>query len=302
MVTITKTRRQMLPIKLVLFVLSVALTWSDNSRAADIATDGAAESGAPENSNGGYFEFGVGLHLNANSERPGARAQILLAGAYRYRGLLLEAFTPSISANGSRLEVGGISLGVNLWHNDRWSLDLLGASTQARFRSSRDNVDVLNSTDPELERAVLDRDTFYSGAGIRLTGYFGNTIFRYRLMDDTHGGNGLFSSATIGYSRQLRNWNIHTLLSANFLSEELGQLWYGISADEASERFPQFDIGSTSFTYDIEIGATYPIRENVVFRSVVRHTQLSDTIRESPFLDNDNKFGIGWSTTISYVF
>lgn len=302
MVTLANTQYNMPPKKVQLVALTAVLLLTGNLQAADLATDGGAESGAIDNSDGGYFEFGVGLSMTANTDRLDIKPRALLAGAYRYRGIFLEAFTPSISANGSRLEVSGITLGANLWHNERWSLDFLGASTQSRFRGSRDDPEDLNSADAMRESAVLDRDTFYSGAGFRLTGYFGNTIFRYRLVNDTHGGNGLFSSATVGYSRQLRNWNIHTLISANYLSQELGQHWYGVSAEEASLRFPEFDMNTSSFTYDIEIGATYPLRENVVFRSVLRHTQLSDAIKESPFENNGNRMDIGWNATLSYVF
>lgn len=282
-------------------MLATTGLFSGNLLAADLATDVGAASGAPDNSNGGYLEFGFGLDAFGNSEEVKIGTALLLTGAYRYRGIFLEAFTPSIGVNGSRIEVGGITLGVNLWRNDHWSVDLLGASTHSRFRNSRDDDDNVNSPDRERERAVLDRHTFYSGAGLRLTGYFGNTIFRFRLVDDTHGGNGIFGTATVGYSRQLRNWNIHTLLSADYLSQDLGQYWFGVPEEQASIRFPQYEVDSSALSYSAEIGATYPLRENVVFRSVVRTRRLPDVSKESP-LGGESRFGVGWSNSVSYVF
>lgn len=283
-------------IKQLLLILTALFLSLGNAGAADVATDAAAASGAHDNSDGGYFEFGIGLNARANK----LSSTIVLAGAYRYRGLFFEAFNPFVGVAKGRFEVGGLTLGLNLWHNDHWSVDLLGARTSSSFRTSNRNVDELNSPEPDREKAVLDRDTFYSGAGIRLTGYFGNTIFQYRLVNDTHGGNGVLSSATLGYSRQFRNWNLHSRLSAHYLSKETGQYWFGISEDEASTRFPQFDMGSSAITYSAEIGATYPVRINVVFRSVVRHTESSDEIKKSPL--HDGNFGLNWSTTLSYVF
>ena len=283
----------MTPVKQKLMWLTVAGLLTSKLHAADIATDASAGSGAHDNSNGGYFEFGVGLNIRGTTDELRLTRTLLLSGAYRYRGVFFEAFTPSIGASRHGVEVDGITIGINLWNDNRWSVDLLAADTRSRFRN------VIPDNDDEDSAAIV-RDSLYSGAGLRVTGYFGDTIFQFRLVDDTHGGNGIVSSATLGYSRQLRNWNLHSLLRADYISRETGQYWYSVSADEATSGFPEFEMSSSAVTYSVEIGATYPINQNVVFRSTARYTQIPSEIRESPF--TDSRFVFGWNTTLSYVF
>lgn len=274
-----------------------ALIFFSTAHGADVSSDIQARSGGFDNSNGGYLEIGVGLNLIANREGAIITTVPFLAGAYRYRGFFLEALSPGINLTDK--VVGGITLGFNVWRNEQWALDLLGASS--RWRSGRtSSIDDANSQDPELDRKLLNRESFYNGAGFRLTGYYGNTIFQYRLIDDTHGGNGLTSSARIGHSRQVKNWNLHGFIGADYLSRETGQYWYGVTEQEATTSFASYDIGSSTFTYSAEIGATFPLRENLVFRSAARYTQFADAIAKSPV--QEDEFVLRWNTSVSYVF
>jgi len=276
-----------------------ALLFSSSAHAADIASDVRAGSGSLDNSDGGYFELGVNLSLNAHREGARMNSGILLAGAYRYRGLFFEALNPGVSLPSG--QIAGITLGFNLWRNNRWAVDLLGASTTQRGTVGKTlEVENFDSTDVERENDVIERSNFYNGAGVRLTGYFGNTLFQYRLVNDIHGGNGVTSSARIAYSRLVRNWNFHSVISANYVSQETGQYWYGISDEEASTRFEQYDVDSSTIAYSAEFGVTYPLRESVVFRSTARYTQFADEVAKSPL--QESEFGLHWRTSLSYVF
>ena len=276
-----------------------ALLFISSAHAADFASDVRAVSGGFDNSDGGYFEFGVGLNTsNCGRTCLSLRTEPIVAGAYRYRGFFFEAISPGISLNGGT--VGGVTLGVNIWRNDRWALDLLGASTQWRLSRRTLSADDSDSVNPALEKAVLQREANYNGAGVRLTGYFGSTIFQYRLVNATLSGNGVTSSARIGRSRQMKNWNFHGVIRADHVSQKTGQYWYGVSKDEASTRFPQYDVRSSTITYSAEIGATYPVRENVVFRSTARYMPFVDTITNSPL--QETEFDFKWNTSLSYVF
>jgi len=285
--------------KTIFFLLMVTLVGSGSGHAADIATDVRAGSGGYNNNDGGYFEFGVGLNLSASTDGARIKTDVLLAGAYRYRGFFIEAISPGISSNGGA--VGGLTLGVNLWRNGQWAVDLLGASTSTGRPTGRlGRVDFSDSDDPESDREVFERDSFYSGAGARLTGYFGDTIFQFRVVDDFYDSNGITSSARIGYSRQVRNWNIHGVASVSHASQKTSQYWYGVSTEEASSFLPQYDVSSSTISYSAEIGATYPVRENLVFRSTARYTQLDDEVTNSPL--QDGEFRVRWNTSLSYVF
>lgn len=285
-------------IKRVYIATIAALIGTSSADAADIASDVSAGSGGFDNSNGGYFEFGVGVNLFFNRERGIVNTSPMLAGAYRYRGFFLEAISPGISINDGT--VGGVTLGLNIWRNERWAVDLLGANS--RFRLSRKTFweDDSDTAPLEKDRELMERDSFYNGAGARVTGYFGNTIFQYRLVSDTFGGNGVTSSARIGHSRQLRNWNIHGVFRADHVSQNTGQYWYGVSEEEATTRFQEYKVRSSTISYSAEFGATYPVRENVVFRSTGRYTQFADAIAKSPLQEGESTFR--WNTSLSYVF
>lgn len=279
-------------------VLAVLLTTWSHVHAADIASDVRTGSGGYDNSNGGYFELGVGQYLFANSDAAHSYSNILLAGAYRYQGFFFEAIRPGISLDGSH--ANGLSLGVNLWGNDRWVVDFLGVSTTQKLSTRVSKIDFSESEDPERDREVNSRDSIYLGSGIRLTGYLGNTLLQFRLSDDIYKGRGITGAARIGYSQQVKNWNFHGILSAEYTSRETGQYWYGVSADEASTLFPQYDIHSSTTSYLIEIGATYPVLENVVFRSAASYSLLDDEVAKSPLQEGDHR--VQWNTSLSYVF
>jgi len=284
--------------KQIVFTLAVVIYFSSNVYAAEIARDVQAGTGDYRNKNGGYFEFGVGLNLLANTEAIVMKNDFLLAGAYRYRRFFVEAISPGISLDDGT--IGGLTLGVNIWRDERWAIDLLGANTTQRPASRISKIDYSNSDDPEKDRDVFERDSFYSGAGVRLTGYFGNTILQFRVVDDVYKNNGITSSARIGYSRQVKNWNYHGVVSAAHASRETGQYWYGVSAEEASSLLPQYDVSSPVISYSAELGATYPVRENVVFRSTARYTQFDDAVTDSPLQEGD--FRLRWNSSLSYVF
>ncbi len=289
-------RMKMLLKQFILTCVAIGL-YVANVHAADIKRGVRTGSGGVDNSDGGYFEFGVDLNLRVFRERAFFGAGVVLAGDYRYRGLFFEALSPSAELPAGPF--GGISIGYTLWNNDQWAVDVLGVNATSRLATGGRN-DIENSPDPLRENAILGRRSFYNGAGVRFTGYFGNIIFQYRLVTDTHGGNGITSSARLGYSRQVRNWNYHGVISANYTSQETGQYWYGISEEEASMRLEAYDVNSSTVNYSAEIGAAYPVRENVVFRSTMHYTEFEDAIARSPIQDSD--FIYSWSNSLSYVF
>jgi len=64
--------------------------------------------------------------------------------------------------------------------------------------------------------------------------------------------------------------------------------------------FAQYDVRSSTTSYSAELGATYPVNENLIFRSTARYTHLDNEVTNSPLQDGD--FRLGWSTSLSYVF
>jgi len=272
-------------------VLVLAVLCFNTAYAADIAEAVRTGTSGPEDSDGGYFELGIGLNTwHIDGEDLKAGFAVYTAGAYRYRGFFIEAVHGSTD---------GVNLGYNLWNNRQWSIDVLGASVTSVGKLGKPLKNA-NSPDARRENAVLNRDITYIGAGIRLTRYFDNVILQYRLVSDIH-GNGITSTARLGYSRQIKNWNFHSILSARFVSQETSRYLYGIAEDEASMRYPEYDLGST-IQYAGEIGLSYPLAQNLVFRTTGGYVQFDNDVANSPVQDGNGKFSIRLNSSISYVF
>src|SRR5690606_10404319 len=119
---------------------------------------------------------------------------------------------------------------------------------------------------PEYLRnyAILHRDTWYTGAGMRVTHYVGPNIVQFRLVTDIHNGNGITSTARFGRAWQVKNWNFHGLGSLVYRSAKTNQYYFGISELEQTTRFPAYRPGS-SVDVAFEVGVTYPLSEHWVF-------------------------------------
>lgn len=264
--------------------------------AADIATDVRSGNGVPDSSNGGYFEIGATTgYLTSprvidDDDDEGWGVGISLAGAYRYKGFFVEA---------SQGTFDGLNLGYNFWNGQHWSADLLASSFNGILDT--DNADTIDGRLTEAQRnsELIDQDSFYSGAGIRLTGYYGDYILQYRLVTDTHGGNGVTSTGRLGKSWQVKNWNFHGVVSAEYTSATTNRYWLGVGAAEATTRFPEYDPGA-SFSFNAEVGVTYPLGKDWVFRSFARYGLLSDEAKDSPLTDDDH--WVLFVNSISYVF
>jgi len=267
--------------------------------ASDIAREVRNAEYGPDNANGGYFELGleVQVHsqmrqeLDANDkEEYTGGAGLALGGAYRYNGFFVEA------AHGT---FDGLNLGYNLWSNDRWSVDFLASSLAGSIDT--DGMYDIKATDTELQRneKLIERDTFYSGTGVRVTGYLNDYILQYRLVTDTHDGNGVTSTMRLGRHWQVRNWNVHGIAGLVYTSADTNNYWWGVTPEDASERFPAYELDATLDAH-IELGVARPLSENIVFRSSIRFATVPDDVADSPLIKNDHSAFV--RTSIYYVF
>lgn len=280
----------------------LAMGLSASVLAADIG-DEIRRSGQPLGDyNGGYFEIsasagcGHSAVVYGRKERAGGVSECGngwgMGGEYRYNGLFFEATSKGQD---------GINIGYTLWSNPGWSVDLLAASAGGALYDRNGSIDseTPGLSDPVRDYAILHRDTWYTGAGMRVTHYFGPNIIQFRLVTDVHGGNGVTSTARLGRAWQIRNWNFHGLGSLVYRSAKTNQYYFGISELEQTERFPVYNAGS-SVDASFEVGATYPLSEHWVFRSEVRLTPILSSIRDSPLIGDSWSGSVG--ATISYVF
>ncbi|WP_191600249.1 MipA/OmpV family protein [Marinomonas algicola] len=272
----------------------IVLAASPFSLAGDIAQDvRSGESSKREN--GGYFGIGLsasnitGGRVYDDGDNVDDYVGITIGGDYYYNGFFIEA---------SQGTSDGLNLGYNFFNKGRWSLDLLASSVQGKFDDEVDEK--INSLDENVRNdALQDRNTLYNGAGIRATAHFDDYIFQYRLVTDIHEGSGMTSTARIGRSWQIQNWNVHGVFSLEYSSEETNNYLYGVSEQESTTRFPRYSLGS-SLSYSTEVGVTYPLTEHSVFSSFIRYTDLANSIKESPLMERGNQ--TYWVSSVSYIF
>ncbi|OEG73462.1 structural protein MipA [Shewanella colwelliana] len=262
--------------------------------ASDIAT---TVTGGVDNrlANGGYFELGASVYgINKvdirQRDHQTIQPSLLISGVYQYKGLFVEMIHQSQD---------GINLGFNIWNSDHWSLDILAANLKSTW-SRVDDVDPSTLTEAGRNAYLMSEESIYVGAGFRATRYWDDHyVFQYRIVSDYFDGQGIQSSARLGKSWQVRNWNFHALGSIEYSSSTLNRYLFGIDSDEATELLPEYRPDS-SFSYGLELGVAYPLSESFVFRAMYRINVLSDEITDSPFNQADHLSF--FNASISYVF
>ncbi len=278
-------------------LILVSLFTTVNTLASDIAMD-MRNGGDVSPSNGGYLELGVGLDYNIlarqhadNTDYEHLSGTLAISGEYYRNGFFIEA---------SEGTSDGLNVGYNFWNNETWSIDFLASSFRGSLRETDDEQDAsLTNNETLRNQRILDRDTFYNGTGIRITGYLQDYVLQYRLVTDTHGGNGVVSTLRLGKNWQLRNWNFHSIISAEYNSATTNNYIYGIKANEQTARFPAFKTDA-SVNLSFETGVNYPVRENWVFRSFFRISPLDKDLQNSPL--SQNNYSFRFSNSLNYVF
>lgn len=280
----------------ILVVATVALTMP--VLAGDIVREVRHGGEGFDGSDGGYFELGLGVtawngfrEQNDPGDNEDGEAFLLpsLSGAYRFHGGFIEAEEDSFD---------GVNIGYSIWSSDFWSLDLLAASLGGAFRPDEKAIDG-DGSDSDRNKQIVERDTFYSGAGMRLTAHIGDHIVQYRLVKDTHAGGGVTGTLRMGQAWQVRHWNIHGIVGAAYQSARANEYWWGIAEEEATARFPAYRPAS-SVTLEAQVGAAYPPGEHWVFRTYLRYLHLPEQINNSPLARRD--FGTVFNASVSYVF
>jgi outer membrane scaffolding protein for murein synthesis (MipA/OmpV family) len=258
-----------------------------DSYAGDIANAVRQGGGIPDASDGGYVEVGGGaLYLESPiygvpEDGQEETVPILTVNArYQFKGLFVEAFSESENS---------LNLGYNAWNSDHWLFDII--MSNQHYELSEEVSDKL---------AGLRRRKADMMSGVRFTGYYGSYITQLLLLhdiSDTHHGH--VGNFNIGRGWQARNWNLHALVGARYRSKKVNDYYFGVRDYEASEQFPAYEAGDGTY-YMAELGITYPVNENWVFRSFVRHTQLPDDLMGSPLIVDDKL--LFFATSLNFVF
>jgi len=236
-----------------------------------------------------YLEVGLMIRVrdsqtfkSSNGRGSYTSTSLFINGSYTWNNLFIENYSESGH---------GLVLGYNAFASDDWSLDLM--ATTGWLKVSFEN-DGRYSPDKNDELMV----------GGRLSGYVGNNIVQFAINQDATGDhNGTTASALIGRNWQLRNWNFHGIIGVEYASAKLNDYYVGVS-DENAARWDNLDAykAGESVSFSTELGVTYPISEDWVFRATGRAVTLPDAITDSPRRRSKKSVATSFHTSISYVF
>ena len=231
-----------------------------------------------------YFELGLGARIDNHpsifyEESVDTGTYILINGFYQWKGFFLEGFGESRDP---------LIVGYNAINLERMSFDIVGG-VQHGFPNDEEKFD-------GLEDRYFD---FFLGG--RLTTYLPEGLAQFQLRKDVSGRHGgILVSALYGSGGQYRNWNFHYLYGIEYRSKEIDDYYWGVSEEESQNTdFAQYS-GHSSLVYTAELGVTYPITENWVFRTSYRYNYYTN-VKSSLYL-NTNKNASLLAISLSYVF
>ena len=283
--------------RIILLLLLTHFFFTPLAYGTDFSTNVRSGSNSLDFETGGYLELAglvgyenTAFDVCASCDGSGAISGLVFSGEYRYKRAFVEA---------SLMTLDGLNLGITLLARQHWSLDFLAASAFGELVDDDFESDFANLSEEEKNKRINERETFFNGTGMRLTTYYYDVIMQFMLLKDTHGGNGVLADVKIGQSWQYRNWNYHGIFNVKWGTDEVGDYWLGVDDAHATERFPAHKAGS-GFFYLAELGVTYPISQNWVFRSVYRYGMLDSESRKSPRVDG--RYNAVLALSISYVW
>ena len=211
------------------------------------------------------------------------QVKVFINGRYQWRGLFVEAFAESYQ---------GVVLGYNAFNTEHWSIDVIG----------HDQFEEISQEEYEQLQGIETRRGDFA-VGVRATAYYHNFIMQFQVLHDITGNHGGVGGSTmIGRNWQWRNWNFHSLLGLHYQSADTLDYYFGVSSQEASAQFPEYDLESeTMFT--AEVGVTYPLSEKWIWRSTLIFADVPEGISNSPIMSNEKTDdAILLISGLSYVF
>lgn len=258
--------------------------------AGDLSSDVRKGASGPDTGDGGYFEIGMGMTSYTSpilgtpegnkKDEIHTEAFLDVNARYQYRGFFAELFSQSLEQ---------FTLGYNFHNGANWAIDWVGLVQHDEMSSEESN---------DYRGLKRRRGDFMSGP--RATAYLGNYMVQlHALTDISNTHHGELYSLKFARHWQYRNWTIHGIVGATYRSRQITNYYFAIDETEASEKFPVFT-ASSAVAYVGELGATYPLSERWVFRSLIRHIDIGTEAERSPLiLDNH---GDMIASSISYVF
>ena len=250
---------------------------------------------ASDNNDGGFLKVGYGYKHEVSPYQDEVNGgSLFVNGRYQWSGFFVEAFYGANQRN------EGLSVGYNFVNTEHWNFDINTVKAHGEI-----NV-VIGDEDKLLVQQYDDTDML----GLRATGFYDQTTIQFLIAPYSFNSSyddGIYASAWLGQSWQLKNWEFHASLGLEYRSEEIMDYYYGISSAQATKHLGQYN-PSAGIDATAQISLSYPISQPLVFESYLKYTDYSDGVENSPVIsllstidgrsDKKTEFGL----LISYVF
>lgn len=254
-----------------------------------------AQETANQNNDGGFLKVGYGYKHETSPYQSAVKGgSLFVNGRYQWNGLFVEAFYGANERN------EGLSIGYNFYNTEHWNFDI--NTVQAH-----DDINwVIGDGDKVIVQDYENTDML----GLRATGFYDQTTLQFLVAPYSFNSSyddGIYASAWLGQSWQLKNWEFHASLGLEYRSEEIMDYYYAISNEQATEHLTAYD-PSAGIDATAQFSLSYPISQHVVFESYLKYTDYSSGVDDSPIMgllsningrdDNKTEFGL----LVSYVF
>lgn len=236
-----------------------------------------------------YVQSDEPIYTEDNKASYGDRS-IIINGSYNWHNLFVESYSESGH---------GLVFGFNAYASNNWSLDVIVTTDMLDFDFE------FSGKNHYIQRPGTSKPLTL---GSRLTGYLGENVVQFSVNQDATGNhNGTTVTALIGQSWQYRNWNFHGTIGVEYASAKLNDYYVGVSEELAAYvhslgfNMEAYKAGS-SVGFTTEIGVTYPITEDWVFRATARTATRPSAVTNSPIYSNLDSSTTSIRTSLSYVF
>ena len=200
---------------------------------------------------------------------------------------------PAFEYNGDRFFVKNGSINFSIGQHEKMTYGLT-ASPSATFLSFDEDYRDNNQLAGLQEREATVEAGFYVNHTTD-TGRFSFSV----LTDLGSEHDGQRATASYTYDLQAGNWRINPTIGAQWMSSDIVNHQYGVSAAESTATRAAFEAGGALNLF-AGVRARYDITEHWEFGASTGFTILSDNITDSSIVEED--YGYHGSLSMSYKF
>ncbi len=267
------------------------------SSAELLADDAVTTSLSDKERSGGHLKVGFGykeIHNPYEDTYKDSGKTLFLNARYQWENRLF------VEASYYRVLNTGLNLGYNVYNTENWNFDVTTLIGHGPSEVGLYDEDEIFYKKRNITRMV----------GLRATGSFEQTTMQFVLAPvslNSEYDNAMYASAWLDHSIQFKNWEFYAAVGLEYRSEDMLDYHYGIPEEVATKNFAAYNPGA-GIDITAEVGVSYPISQNWLFETYYRHTELSDSINDSPIIQlasslkdrskNMSEFGI----LVSYVY